>query len=130
MCPTTLTVVNGVVERLEKEGAEQPQVVFITVDPARDTASRMKDYVAYFNKDFVGVTGEQTALHELTQELGIVVVFTANDENPEAYNVDHTASLLLIDPERRVRAKLNAPHEVETIVADYIELRTGLDKLN
>jgi len=90
----------------------------------------MKDYVAYFNKDFVGVTGEQTALHELTQELGIVVVFTANDENPEAYNVDHTASLLLIDPERRVRAKLNAPHEVETIVADYIELRTGLDKLN
>ena len=130
VCPTTLTVVNGVVERLEEEGAEQPQVVFITVDPARDTASQMKDYVAYFNKDFVGVTGEQTALHELTQELGIVVVFTANDENPEAYNVDHTASLLLIDPERRVRAKLNAPHEVETIVADYIELRTGLDKLN
>ena len=130
VCPTTLTVVNGVVERLEEEGAEQPQVVFITVDPARDTASQMKDYVAYLNKDFGGVTGEQTALHELTKELGIVVVFTANDENPEAYTVDHTASLLLIDPERRVRAKLNAPHEVETIVADYIELRTGLDKLN
>ena len=53
-----------------------------------------------------------------------------DSENPEAYTVDHTASLLLIDPERRIRAKLNAPHEIETIVADYLELRTGLDKLN
>lgn len=130
VCPTTLSVVKGVVERLEEEGAEPPQVVFVTVDPARDSASRMKEYVAYFNEDFVGVTGEQTALHELTKELGIVVVFTANDENPEAYTVDHTASLLLIDPERRVRAKLSAPHEIETIVADYLTLRTGLDELN
>ena len=130
VCPTTLSVVKGVVEQLDEEGAQPPQVVFVTVDPARDTASRMKEYVAYFNKDFVGVTGEQTALHALTKELGIVVVFTANDENPEAYTVDHTASLLLIDPERRIRAKLNAPHEIETIVADYLELRTGLDKLN
>ena len=47
VCPTTLTVVNGVVERLEEEGAEQPQVVFITVDPARDTASQMKDCLLY-----------------------------------------------------------------------------------
>ena len=130
VCPTTLSVVNGVVERLEEEGAEPPQVVFVSVDPGRDTAYRMKDYVAYFNDEFVGVTGELNAIIELTRKLGIVVAFTANEENPEHYNVDHTASLLLIDPERRVRAKLNAPHEVDTIAADFLKLRTGLTKLN
>ena len=130
VCPTTLSVVNGVVEQLEQEGVEPPQVVFVTVDPGRDTAARMKDYVAYFNDKFVGVTGELNALLELTRKLGIVVAFTANEENPEHYNVDHTASLMLIDPQRRVRAKLNAPHEVETIVADFLELRNGLIKLN
>ncbi len=130
VCPTTLSVVNGVVERLGEVGAEPPQVVFVTVDPARDSASRMKDYVAFFNEDFIGVTGEQNALHELTSELGIVVAFTANDDDPDAYTVDHTASLLLVDPERRVRAKLSAPHDVETIVSDYLELRAGLAELN
>ena len=130
VCPTTLSVVKGVVERLEEEGEEAPQVVFVTVDPARDTASRMKRYVAYFNKDFVGVTGQQNALHELTSELGIVVAFTANDEDPDAYTVDHTASLLLVDPERRLRAKLSTPHDVQTIVADFLLLRNGLAELN
>ena len=130
VCPTTLSVVNGVVKRLEEEDAEPPQVVFVTVDPGRDSASRMKDYVAYFNDEFVGVTGDLNAIIELTSKLGIVVAFTANEENPEHYNVDHTASLLLIDPERRVRAKLNVPHEVDTIAADFLKLRTGLTKLN
>lgn len=130
VCPMTLSVVKNVVERLEKEGVEPPQVVFVTVDPVRDTAARMKEYVAYFDESFVGVSGEQNALHELTRTLGIVVAFRADEESPEDYTVDHTASMLLVDPERRLRAKLTAPHEVEPIVADYLTLRAGLAELN
>ena len=127
VCPLTLTVMKDVVDQLEAGPISPMQVVFVTVDPVRDTAERLSEYIAFFDERFVGVTGELGAIHELTRALGIVSTFTANDENPEAYTVDHTASMLLVDPERRVRAKFTAPHEVDTIVADYRAIRGALN---
>ena len=127
VCPLTLSVMKDVVTELERREVEPMQVLFVTVDPVRDTAAKMKEYVAFFDEDFVGVTGELDDIHTLTRELGIVAAFTANDEHPEAYVVDHTAAMLLVDPERRVRAKFSAPHELDTIVADYVAIRTALN---
>lgn len=127
VCPVTLSVMKSVVAELEASSVDPMQVVFFTVDPVRDTAERMKEYVAFFDADFVGVTGEQNAIHELTRELGIVAAFTANETDANAYLVDHTASMLLIDPQRRVRAKFTAPHEVAPIVADYLAIRAALN---
>ena len=127
VCPITLQVVKEAVASLEAVEAEPLQVAFFTVDPARDTATRMAEYVGFFDEDFVGVTGDMADVHALTSALGIVASFTANEDDPEAYLVDHTASMLLIDPERRVRAKLNPPHEADTIVADYLTLMAALN---
>ena len=130
VCPITLSVMQEVVAELEAEGpdgVEPMQVVFVTVDPTRDTPERMAEYVAFFDEDFVPVSGELNAVHELIAELGIVAAFTANEADPDAYIVDHTASMLLVDPERRVRAKFAAPHEAETIVADYRAIRSALN---
>ena len=127
VCPITLSVMKGVVAELEGTGTEPMQVVFVTVDPVRDTVERMAEYIPFFDEEFVGITGELDDIHALTRELGIVAAFTANDEHPEAYVVDHTASMLLVDPERRVRAKFTAPHEVDTIVADYTAIRAALN---
>jgi len=127
VCPLTLSVMKDVVAELEESGEEPMQVLFVTVDPVRDTAAKMKEYVAYFDEDFIGVTGELEAVHALTRELGIVAAFTANDVEADAYGVDHTASMLLVDPERRVRAKFNAPHERAVIVADYNAIRAALN---
>ncbi len=122
VCPITLHVMKNVVETLQTLNEQPPQIVFVTVDPARDTSDVMKQYIAYFNEDFVGITGEQKQVHDFSRSLGIIASFTANDEDPENYIVDHTASLLLIDPERRVRAKVTPPHEAETIVEDYLSI--------
>ena len=122
VCPITLQVMKQVVAELESRDVEPMQVAFFTVDPNRDTAERMGEYVAFFDEDFVGVTGEMADVRALTAELGIVASFTANDADPDAYLVDHTASMLLIDPARRVRAKFNPPHEADAIVADYLTL--------
>ena len=122
VCPITLQVMRQVVAELESRDVEPMQVAFFTVDPNRDTAERMGEYVAFFDEDFVGVTGEMSEVRALTAELGIVASFTANDTDPDAYLVDHTASMLLIDPTRRVRAKFNPPHEADAIVADYLTL--------
>ena len=126
VCPITLQVMKGVVAELESRGIDPMQVAFVSVDPERDTPERMGEYVAFFDEDFVGVTGEMGDVHALTSALGIVASFTANENDPESYTVDHTASMLLIDPSLRVRAKFNPPHEVESIVADYVALTAAL----
>ena len=119
VCPITLSVMKEVVAKLEADSSPPMQVVFMTVDPVRDTPEIMKNYVSFFSEEFVGISGDLNATHELTRALGIVAAFTANKENPENYLVDHTASMLLVDPDLRVRAKFAPPHEAATIVEDY-----------
>lgn len=127
VCPITLQVMKDVVSTLEAENTPAMQVAFFTVDPNRDTVERMNEYVGFFDDDFRGVTGELNDVLELTKALGIVAAFTANDEDPENYLVDHTASMLLVDPQGRVRARFRAPHDVNTIVADYREILAALN---
>ena len=127
VCPITLTVMQEVVEKLKDFKVPQPQTVFVTVDPKRDTPEIMNQYIGYFNSDFIGVTGELNQVHQLTQALGIVAAFTVHEDDPTAYDVDHTASMLLIDPLGRMRAKLTAPHEADSIVTDYVTLLNALE---
>ncbi len=122
VCPVTLQVMKNVASKLAEQNQEPPQIVFVSVDPMRDTSEIMKNYISYFDEEFIGITGELTSVHAMTSALGIVASFTANDADPDNYIVDHTASLLLIDPQKRMRAKISPPHEAETIVADYITI--------
>lgn len=122
VCPITLQVMKNVVSKVSEQQQTVPQIVFMSVDPVRDTSEIMKNYISFFDEEFVGITGDMNAVHALTRSLGIVASFTANSDDPESYIVDHTASLLLIDPQKRVRAKISAPHIAETIVADYLTM--------
>lgn len=127
VCPITLQVMKEVVNSLEADENDPMQVAFFTVDPKRDTVERMNEYVSFFDPSFHGITGELTDVLNLTRELGIVASFTANDQDPENYLVDHTASMLLIDPQRRVRAKFRPPHEAASIIADYRAILASLN---
>lgn len=118
ICPNTLNEMNGVVSQLEQDGVTVPEVVFVTVDPVRDTVEKMAEYVNYFNEDFIGVSGDLTDITALTTKLGIVASYTADTDGGSGYSVDHTASMLVIDPQLKVRAKLNPPHKLDTITAD------------
>jgi protein SCO1/2 len=122
VCPITLQVMKDVVARLEEQNEPVPQIVFVSVDPVRDTSAVMKQYVSHFNDRFIGITGDVNKVHALTSSLGIVASFTANDTNPDNYIVDHTASLLLVDPQRRVRAKVSPPLQADAVIADYLQL--------
>ncbi len=122
VCPITLHVMKDVVAKLEEQQQTPPQIVFVSVDPVRDTAEIMKEYIGYFDEEFVGITGDVNQVHSLTSSLGIVASFTANADDPENYGVDHTASLLLVDPQRRVRAKVTPPHDASKIIADFLTM--------
>jgi len=126
VCPITLSVVKDALAKLETESVPLPQTMFVSVDPNRDTPEILKKYLGFFDESFIGITGELNAILQFTKSLGIVTAFTANEDDPSSYDVDHTASMLLIDPEGRLRAKFSAPHTSDTIVSDYTTILNAL----
>jgi protein SCO1/2 len=115
ICPTTLQILANVKHELAEAGATSlPRVVLVSVDPERDTPQLMGQYVDYFGEGNLGVTGEIEGINTLTAALGIYF-----EKAPTAdgdYSVDHSAAVLVINPEGEFSALFSAPH----IVANYV----------
>ena len=95
-------------------------MVFVSVDRQRDTPAVLKRYVQYFHPNFVGVTGTQEQLERLTRALGIAYAYRGEGDD---YLVDHSTSMLLVDPMARLYASFSAPHQADVIVQDYKAIR-------
>jgi len=117
ICPTTLSVLARSAKRSSEQLNEFPAVFFISVDPQRDTVDMIGEYVKYFDKSFTAVTGEKKMIEALTLQAGVVYFQTPSTiGNENDYIVDHSASVLLINPEGRLRAYLRPPHSPESIL--------------
>jgi protein SCO1/2 len=121
VCPTTMSTLNSVAGRLG-DRAGPVQFVFVSVDPERDTPERLQQYVTWFNGDFIGVTGPPEDLEALTRQLGVVYMRIPNAEEPDNYTVDHTASVLLFDPDARFHAIFSSPLEAAKIADDLVRI--------
>ncbi len=122
VCPTTLGVLAQTSKLIQAQDStlSQPQVVFVSVDPIRDDKpGRLAEYMAYFNPSFLGVTGPEKQLRYFTQPLGIHYLAHPPDAGDDNYLVDHSAAILLFDPQGRLRALTSPPHSAATIAADY-----------
>lgn len=128
VCPVTLAVLQQVAKNLKAgpTAARDVQVVFVSVDPQRDTPARLGEYVRYFDDDFLGVTGTAADLAELTRQLGIVHMRSEPTEDGN-YLVDHTAAILLTDPEARWVGVFTAPHGAREITERYQEIRAVVE---
>jgi len=117
ICPATMTVLGQARRELDARGQNPlPRIVLVSVDPERDTPEAMARYVAYFGDDNLGLTGELAEVRKLTDALG--VFFQKAGADGEAYGVDHSTVVLVIDPEGRLKALFSAPHEVANLVHD------------
>lgn len=123
ICPTALALLNRVTERLAQQPgvAKETQVVFISVDPQRDKPAVLARFVPYFNKDFIGATGAPDEIARLTRQVG--VVYTRGGGSGDDYAVDHSASILLLDPRGRYTALFSAPQDLDNMVSDFLKIR-------
>ena len=116
VCPTTLAVLARARDNIAKNtaGAEDIQFVFISVDPNRDTAGKLRQYVNYFDTSFLGVTGDNAQIGNLAGQLGAAyqVAIAPGMEN---YPVYHTTAVFLVDPRARYYAVFTPPHDAEAI---------------
>lgn len=112
ICPTTLSTIAAA----KKQAATFPQVVFVSVDPKRDNAELIGEYVRYFDKDFIGVTGEEKMLQAMATQMSVAAMAMPPEKPGDAYLVDHSANLMLLNPDGNLMAILRPPHTVDTIL--------------
>lgn len=127
ICPITLNVFNQVYKNLGVEHANNTQMIFISVDPERDTSERLRDYVNYFNEDFIGLGGSVEQIKSLTGQLGIPY-FPHEVSADGDYLVDHSASILLINPQAQMIAVLSAPHQADDVSSRFLKIKAFFEK--
>ena len=122
ICPTTMAELAKVFRQLPASVLEKnPQVVFVTVDPERDTPNKLRAYLNSFNPAFIGVTGDPSALSRMRHELGILTMKKKMPKNQQNNpdNLDHSGTILLINPDGKYMGVFSMPHQAEAIVSDF-----------
>lgn len=122
-CPTTLATLKAVKDKLGADG-DKLQVLFVTVDPERDTAPLLAKYVTAFDPNFIGLSGDAEATSRVAKEFKVFYQKVPG-KVPETYSVDHTATTFLYDPQGRLRLFVRYGEAVEPIVADVQRLLAG-----
>ncbi|MCW8846258.1 MAG: SCO family protein [Gammaproteobacteria bacterium] len=121
VCPTTLAMMGQVSEVLRAlPEAARPRMVFVSIDPERDTPDIMRAYVGHFSADFLGLTGDLDQVTALAGQLG--VAFQKVPYAQGGYTMDHSAALFLLNPRVEFNAVFSAPHSVEGIAGDYTKI--------
>jgi protein SCO1/2 len=128
ICPMTLTMLRQVKSGLEKHGITDVQTILISVDPQRDEPARLKEYIAFFDPQFIGLTDTTPEHKQLATLAGSLGVYygksgTESGDNPnEHYLIDHSAGIFLIDPRTKTFALFSAPHDADAITRDLIAI--------
>lgn len=122
VCPTTLNKLTAAYPELNK--IAPLQVVFLSVDPKRDTPDKLLTYTNFFNPEFKAVTGEQAQIFPLTRSLGLTYAMVGQGDD---YLVDHSAGYVLVSPQGtrvavfKPTAALGKPPQVlnEQLISDF-----------
>lgn len=100
VCPTTMMEYANAIKLLGKQ-AEEVQLLFVTVDPKRDTPAVLANYVPYFNPHFIGLTGAEDELQKVLTQFKIVALRVPDSNG--GYMIDHSAGSYLFDKKGRLR---------------------------
>ena len=120
VCPTTLSDLRRLLGRLQPEVRERVQVVLVSVDPARDTPERLKQYLAYYRSEFKGLTGELSELTKLSKALGLP--FVPTNQTDGDYSVSHSGNIALVAPDGSLRGHIRAPLKLDGLADALQEL--------
>ncbi|ASU37424.1 cytochrome c oxidase assembly protein [Herbaspirillum sp. meg3] len=116
VCPTTMAEMANVMKELGPQ-ADKVQVLFVTVDPARDTPQILSQYVPAFDKRFLGLYGDEAATAKVAKEFKVFFQKVPG-KTPGSYTMDHTAGSYVFDPQGHIRLFVKHGQGAEPIVHD------------
>ncbi|WP_281645329.1 SCO family protein [Parendozoicomonas sp. Alg238-R29] len=124
ICPATLANLAQVMKELKAinpEVAQKVNVVLVSVDPQRDTPDKLAQYVDFFDKDFVGVTGDSANLKALTQQLNVAFEIVGDIESDD-YLVEHSAQVVLVNPKGDYQGFLRPPFKPQELADALVKV--------
>ncbi len=119
-CPISLAKFVQVKQALG-ETAQRLNIVFISVDGARDTPSRMAEYLKNFDSAFIGLTGDEGSVRALGRDVGAMFTYNKKSPDDKDYSVDHTVSYFLLDSSAQLLRIYDYNIEIATLAADLRE---------
>lgn len=115
ICPNTLLLASQIYKGLTDAERASLQVTLVSVDPERDTPEKLHAYVRHFHPDFRALTGPESSIETLAEQAGIAFIKVPQESG---YTVDHSAALVYLDDQARIRAYFAPPLKRETLIAD------------
>ena len=123
VCPSTLADLVAAKQKLGAKG-DKLQVIFVSVDPARDTPEILKAYMANFDPSFLALRGSDDELAKMAKDFKIYYK-KVDGQTPTSYTMDHTAGDYIFDPQGRLRLYSRYGTPVDTLVKDIEALIDG-----
>jgi protein SCO1/2 len=123
ICPVTLAQLRQIRSELAPQVRERLAVVMVTVDPQRDTPQQLKQYLAYYDPAFKGLTGTEQSLQSLARSLSIPYV--PADTRQPGYTVQHSGNLALLGPDGQQRGFIRAPLNTRKLIEELPALLRG-----
>ena len=128
VCPTTLAELAQAQRAWQTQpDATRPRVLFVSVDPDRDTPDRTGEYAHGFHRDTLAATGDEATLEAFARSLSMVFMKVPAPAGAPAdqYSVDHSASIAVLDPQARMAGVILPPLQPQAITADLETLGKG-----
>jgi protein SCO1/2 len=123
VCPTTLAAMRDTMKLLGPDAA-RVQVLFVTVDPARDTQALLAQYVPWFDPSFIGLRADEATTAAVAKDFKVFYAKVPGPR-PDAYSIDHSASSYVFDPQGRLRLSVRHGETPDRIAADLKQLLAG-----
>jgi protein SCO1/2 len=123
VCPTTLSELAGIKKALGSE-AERLQVIFITLDPQRDTPELMAGFVPAFDSSFLGLWGEQAVIDKVAKDFKVFAQKVPSKDS-KSYTIDHTAGSYVFDDQGHIRLFVRHGQGVDGLQKDLQRLLAG-----
>lgn len=122
ICPITLATLAQAFAELDNEVAQVPEVVFVSVDPNRDTTDAIAAYLRNFDERFTGITGSRRNLDPLLRTLGVSVMVHEFPDQP-SYTVTHNGTIYMIGPDAELVATIDGSASASDIATDFRRVR-------
>ncbi len=121
ICPITMSMLSRTEKGLDIKDQEKIRIFLVTVDPDRDSPEQLKVYLENFSEKFIGLTGRLDQIYNFATSVNAPFNPIVNSKDPN-YTVDHTGSIVLIDPEGNYAGFFRAPHNQDNVKKAILDI--------
>ena len=121
ICPITMRMLSRIEKEIDSQELDKIRTFLVTVDPDRDSPDQLKVYLENFSENFIGLTGGLDQIYNFATRVNAPFSPISNSKDPH-YTVDHTGSIILINPEGNYAGFFRAPHNQDDIKKAILDI--------